>query len=54
MMGDGIIELRKIRGFLEAAGYDGAAEVEIFSEDWWARPLDEVLGTCVERHRSVV
>jgi sugar phosphate isomerase/epimerase len=54
MMGDGIIELRKIRGFMEQAGYAGAAEVEIFSEAWWARPLDEVLDTCIERHRSVV
>jgi sugar phosphate isomerase/epimerase len=54
MMGDGIIELRKIRGFMEEAGYAGAAEVEIFSEDWWARPLDDVLATCIERHRTVV
>ncbi len=54
MMGDGIIELRKLRGWLEAAGYAGAAEVEIFSEHWWSRPLDEVLTTCIERHRSVV
>jgi sugar phosphate isomerase/epimerase len=54
MMGDGIIELRKIRGWVEDAGYAGAAEVEIFSEDWWSRPLDDVLGVCIERHRSVV
>ena len=54
MMGDGIIELRKIRGFMEDAGYAGAAEVEIFSEDWWSRPLDDVLASCIERHRSVV
>jgi sugar phosphate isomerase/epimerase len=54
MMGDGIIELQKIRGWVEDAGYAGAAEVEIFSEDWWARPLDEVLTTCIERHRTVV
>ena len=54
MMGDGVIELRKIRGWLEDAGYLGTAEVEIFSEDWWARPLDGVLSTCIERHRSVV
>jgi len=54
MMGDGIIELQKIRGWLEDAGYAGTAEVEIFSEDWWARPLDDVLTTCIERHRSVV
>ena len=54
MMGDGIIELQKIRGWMEAAGYAGASEVEIFSEHWWARPLDEVLERCIERHRSVV
>jgi sugar phosphate isomerase/epimerase len=54
MMGDGIIELRKLRGWMEGAGYLGPAEVEIFSESWWARPLDDVLATCIERHRSVV
>ena len=55
MMGDGVIELRKIRGYMEAAGYEGFAEVEIFSElDWWQRPGDEVLDTCIARHKSVV
>ena len=55
MMGDGVIELRKIRGYMEAAGYAGFAEVEIFSElDWWQRPGDEVLDTCISRHKSVV
>ncbi len=54
MMGDGCIELRKIRGWAEAAGYAGAAEVEIFSADWWARPLEEVLDTCIDRHKSAV
>lgn len=55
MMGDGVIELKKIRGWMEAAGYAGHAEVEIFSQlDWWQRDGDEVLATCIERHRSVV
>lgn len=55
MMGDGVIELRKIRGWMEDAGYAGFAEVEIFSEqDWWLRPGDEVLDTCMARHRSCV
>ena len=55
MMGDGVIELRKIRGYMEAAGYEGFAEVEIFSElDWWQRPGDEVLNTCIARHKSIV
>ncbi len=51
MMGDGVIELPKIRGWMEAAGYDGAHEVEIFSTlDWWTRDPDEVLQTCKARH----
>jgi sugar phosphate isomerase/epimerase len=54
MMGDGIIELQKCRGWMEDAGYMGYAEVEIFSEHWWSRPGEEVLDTCVQRHRSVV
>jgi len=55
MMGDGVIELRKIRSQMEAAGYAGFAEVEIFSNlDWWQRPGNEVLDTCIARHKSVV
>lgn len=54
MMGDGVIALRQIRSEVEAIGYQGFAEVEIFSEDWWARPMPDVLETCIERHRSVV
>jgi sugar phosphate isomerase/epimerase len=51
MMGDGIIELGKIRGWIEAAGYSGFHEVEIFSErDWWQRDPDEVLRTMQERY----
>jgi sugar phosphate isomerase/epimerase len=54
MMGDGIIELKKIRGLLEAAGYAGHVEVEIFSRAWGMRPADELIDTCVERYRTVV
>ena len=50
MMGDGVIDLPRIRGFMEAAGYDGAHEVEIFSGRWWKVPGDEVLATCKARH----
>ena len=40
---------------MEAAGFAGYSEVEIFSsENWWKRPADEVVATCIERHRSVV
>ena len=55
MMGDGVVELRKIRGWVEAAGFGGFSEVEIFSAlDWWQRTGEETLATCIERHRSVV
>jgi sugar phosphate isomerase/epimerase len=54
MMGDGVIELRSIRSAVEAQGFDGYCEIEIFSSDWWEKPMDEVLRTCIERHRSVV
>ncbi len=54
MMGDGVIDLPGIRAMIEAAGFHGAQEVEIFSAlDWWKRPGDEVLATCVERFRTV-
>jgi sugar phosphate isomerase/epimerase len=54
MMGDGVIELKPIRAAVEAAGYGGYSEVEIFSQDWWSRPIDDVLQTCIARHRSCV
>jgi sugar phosphate isomerase/epimerase len=55
MMGDGIIELQRLRGWVEDAGYRGFSEVEIFSRaNWWQRDGGEVLETCIERHRTVV
>lgn len=54
MMGDGVADLKAIRGAVEQAGYDGLCEVEIFSaHDWWKRPPMETLRTCIERFRSV-
>ena len=53
MMGDGVIDLPLIRSWVEAAGYRGFHEVEIFSaNNWWRRDPDEVLRTCQERHQS--
>ena len=49
MMGDGVIELRRIRGEVECAGYHGLIEVEIFNERIWAMPLDELIGLTRER-----
>jgi sugar phosphate isomerase/epimerase len=54
MMGDGVIDIKSVRAAVEAQGFDGYSEIEIFSNHWWAKPIDEVLQTCIERHRSVV
>jgi sugar phosphate isomerase/epimerase len=54
MMGDGVIDIKSVRAAVEAQGFAGYSEIEIFSNDWWGRPMDEVLRTCIERHRSVV
>jgi sugar phosphate isomerase/epimerase len=53
MMGDGVVEIRKLRGAVEAQGFSGPCEVELFSNDWWSRPIDEVLSTMIERYRTV-
>jgi sugar phosphate isomerase/epimerase len=51
MMGDGVIDLPRIRTWMEAAGYRGMHEVEIFSaQNWWKRDADDVLTTCRQRH----
>ncbi len=49
MMGDGVIELRRIRGEIERAGYRGPIEVEIFNEAIWERPVDELVRQARER-----
>jgi sugar phosphate isomerase/epimerase len=51
MMGDGVIDIATIRGWVEAAGYRGLHECEIFSSrDWWQRDPDEVLEVMKARH----
>ena len=53
MMGDGVIDIAGIRALVEAEGFDGLVEVEIFSAlDWWRRDPDEVLATVVARGAS--
>ena len=53
MMGDGVIELRRLRRAVESAGYRGLHECEIFSSrDWWQRDPDEVLSVMKARHAA--
>lgn len=37
LMGEGCINIREIRGWVEAAGFSGPIEVEIFSDAYWAQ-----------------
>jgi sugar phosphate isomerase/epimerase len=43
MMGDGVIELHKLRELVDSAGYEGPIEVEIFNEAVWRMPENEVM-----------
>lgn len=54
MMGDGVIDIPRIRAAVEAQQFAGYVEVEIFSNRWWAMPVDEVIATCVARMKTVV
>ncbi|QEG39636.1 sugar phosphate isomerase/epimerase family protein [Roseimaritima ulvae] len=52
LMGDGCIDIAGIRGEVEAAGFEGWNEVEIFSEEHWASDQGEYLDKIVERYRT--
>jgi len=55
MMGDGVIDIAGIRRMVEATGYTGHREVEIFSQrNWWKRDPDEVIRTVKERYQTSV
>jgi sugar phosphate isomerase/epimerase len=54
MMGDGVIDIPRIRAAVEAQQFAGYVEVEIFSNRWWAMPVEDVIATCVARMKTVV
>jgi sugar phosphate isomerase/epimerase len=41
LMGDGCIDIRTIRGWVEEAGFRGYNEVEVFSDQYWAMDQDQ-------------
>ena len=43
LMGDGCIPIKKIRSWVEEAGFSGFNEVEIFSDKYWAMDQNEYL-----------
>jgi sugar phosphate isomerase/epimerase len=55
MMGDGVIDLAAMRRMVDAAGYSGPIEVEIFSaRNWWKRSAEEVLAVVKQRFTSAL
>ncbi|MFG3166673.1 sugar phosphate isomerase/epimerase family protein [Streptomyces sp. NPDC048200] len=49
-LGDGSIDFREWRGYVEAAGYTGPIEVELFNDVLWARDGHEVLAETAARY----
>jgi len=49
MMGDGVIELRRLREAVDATGYDGPIEVEIFNEEIWKNADDSLMDRIKQR-----
>ncbi|MFB7112441.1 sugar phosphate isomerase/epimerase family protein [Streptomyces sp. NPDC056291] len=48
-IGDGSIDMREWKRYVEAAGYTGAIEVELFNDELWARDGREVLAETADR-----
>jgi sugar phosphate isomerase/epimerase len=54
MMGDGRIEISRLRQAVDAVGYSGPIEVEIFNEALWSRSADAIVSLTVERFQQFV
>ena len=54
LMGEGCINLRQIRSWVDATGYNGFIEVEIFSKKYWAMDQKEFLDLIIAAYRSNV
>lgn len=48
-IGDGAVDMREWKGYVEAAGYTGPIEVELFNDALWARDGREVLAETAAR-----
>lgn len=53
LMGDGCIDLKKMAGWVKAAGFDGYHEVEVFSNHYWSMDQDEFLDKIIDRYNSI-
>jgi sugar phosphate isomerase/epimerase len=54
LMGEGCIPIKKIRMWVEAAGFNGFHEVEIFSNYWWSQDQHVFLKRIIEAYQKFV
>jgi sugar phosphate isomerase/epimerase len=54
LMGEGCIDIRRIRSLVEAAGFVGFNEVEVFSEQYWAMDQGAYLALIAQRYAEHV
>lgn len=52
LMGEGCIPVKKIRQWVEAAGFDGFNEVEIFSEAYWKQDQAKFLQEIIHAYKA--
>jgi sugar phosphate isomerase/epimerase len=52
IMGEGCIPVQKIRSWVEATGFSGFYEVEIFSNKYWQQPQDAYLKKIISAYRE--
>jgi len=54
LMGEGCIPIRKIRSWVEAAGFKGFNEVEIFSTEYWKEDQSAFLQKIINAYKDYV
>lgn len=54
LMGDGVIDIPKIRRWLEDAGFQGRYEVEIFSNEYWQLDQEKYIELIKEKFQEFV
>jgi len=52
LMGEGVINVPEIRGWVEQTGFRGFNEVEIFSNRYWAMDQGEFLRQIIQAYRT--
>jgi sugar phosphate isomerase/epimerase len=52
LMGEGCIPVRKIRSWVEATGFEGFNEVEIFSNNYWKWDQSVFLNSIIEAYKT--